>query len=414
MRGVAWMVVLVAVAAGASADEPWSRWRGAAGAGAGGPRRFPVEWTDDDLAWSVPLRGGGHASPVVRDGRIYVAAADETAGLRFVACHALADGRQLWLREIPGPIDRHHRQNSSASGSVAVDDDGAYWLWAAHDGLRVEAFTRDGGDKWHADLGPYAGEHGFAGSAAVCGDLVIVSNDHEGHSFVAALESATGRERWRLARESGKSGYATPLVIDAPTGRQIVLTSNAHGVTGIDPATGAVLWERKCLPKRAVSSPVLAGPLAIGTSGDGGGDTTLVAVRIPEMGGGDPPVEPDLVFRLDRSAAPYVPTPLAVGGRLYLWGDRGVVTCVDAATGEIRWRGRVGGMFSASPIAVGGTIRNVSSEGEVVTLADGDAFEVLGRATLGEECRSTPAVVGDRIVFRTVGRLLAIDALPNP
>jgi outer membrane protein assembly factor BamB len=322
VRGVAWMVVLVAVAAGASADEPWSRWRGAAGAGAGGPRRFPVEWTDDDL--------------------------------------------------------------------------------------------RDGGDKWHADLGPYAGEHGFAGSAAVCGDLVIVSNDHEGHSFVAALESATGRERWRLARESGKSGYATPLLIDAPTGRQIVLTSNAHGVTGIDPATGAVLWERKCLPKRAVSSPVLAGPLAIGTSGDGGGDTTLVAVRIPEMGGGDPPVEPDLVFRLDRSAAPYVPTPLAVGGRLYLWGDRGVVTCVDAATGEIRWRGRVGGTFSASPIAVGGTIRNVSSEGEVVTLADGDAFEVLGRATLGEECRSTPAVVGDRIVFRTVGRLLAIDALPNP
>ena len=244
MRGVAWMVVLVAVAAGASADEPWSRWRGAAGAGAGGPRRFPVEWTDDDLAWSVPLRGGGHASPVVRDGRIYVAAADETAGLRFVACHALADGRQLWLREIPGPIDRHHRQNSSASGSVAVDDDGAYWLWAAHDGLRVEAFTRDGGDKWHADLGPYAGEHGFAGSAAVCGDLVIVSNDHEGHSFVAALESATGRERWRLARESGKSGYATPLVIDAPTGRQIVLTCPVNGTSAYHqgcPAKGSPL-----------------------------------------------------------------------------------------------------------------------------------------------------------------------------
>jgi hypothetical protein len=238
------MVVLVAVAAGASADEPWSRWRGAAGAGAGGPRRFPVEWTDDDLAWSVPLRGGGHASPVVRDGRIYVAAADETAGLRFVACHALADGRQLWLREIPGPIDRHHRQNSSASGSVAVDDDGAYWLWAAHDGLRVEAFTRDGGDKWHADLGPYAGEHGFAGSAAVCGDLVIVSNDHEGHSFVAALESATGRERWRLARESGKSGYATPLVIDAPTGRQIVLTCPVNGTSAYHqgcPAKGSPL-----------------------------------------------------------------------------------------------------------------------------------------------------------------------------
>jgi outer membrane protein assembly factor BamB len=404
-------MLAAAVAVAARADEPWSRWRGASGAGAGGPRTFPVEWTADDLAWSAPLRGRGHASPVIHDGRIYTASADEDAALRFVACHALADGRQVWLREFPGPIDRHHVQNSSASGSVAVDAGGVYWLWAAHDGLRVEALdAADGRQKWHVDLGPYEGEHGFGGSAAVCGDLVIVSNDQEGRSFVAALEAATGRERWRLPRESGKSGYATPLVVDGPAGPWIVLTSNAHGVTGIDAATGKVLWERNCLPKRTVSSPVLVGPLAIGTSGDGGGDTTLVAVRVPEVVAGVAPVEPELVYRLDRSAAPYVPTPLAVGARLYLWGDRGVVTCVDAATGEVRWRGRVGGTFSASPIAVGGTIRNVSADGEVVTLADGDAFEVLGRAALGEECRATPAVVGGRMVFRTVGRLLAIDA----
>ena len=86
-------------------------------------------------------------------------------------------------------------------------------------------------------------------------------------------------------------------------------------------------------------------------------------------------------------------------------------SCADAATGAIRWRGRVGGMFSASPIAVGGTIRNVSADGEVVTLADGDGFEVLGRAALGAECRATPAVVGGRMVFRTVDRLVAVDAL---
>lgn len=411
MRGVAWVVALLAaLGVEALGDEPWSRWRGAGGAGDGGTARFPVEWSEADLAWSVALRGLGHASPVVHDGRIFIASADEDAGLRFVACHALADGRQLWIREIPGPIERHHRQNSSASGSVAVSSAGVYWLWGARDGLRVEAFTPDGRDRWHADLGPYEGEHGFGGSAAVCGDLVIVSNDHEGQSFVVALDSATGHERWRLARESGKSGYATPLVVEGAAGRQLVLTSNAHGVTGIDAATGQVLWERKCLPKRAVSSPVLAGPLAIGTSGDGGGDTTLVAVRMPEVTGGSPPVEAELVFQIDRSAAPYVPTPLVVRDRLYLWGDRGVVTCVDAATGAIRWRGRVGGTFSASPIAVGGTIRNVSTDGEVATLADGDAFDVLGRSTLGEECRATPAVVGGRMVFRTVGRLLAIDA----
>jgi len=409
------LTILAALPAVAEPEvEPWSRWRGANGAGDGGEQRFPVEWAVADASWTATVPGRGHASPVIRAGRIYTASADEAAEKRFVLCHALADGVAIWSREIPGPINRHHVQNSSASGSVAVGDEGVYWMWAAGDGLRVEAFTLDGEPTWHVDLGPYEGEHGFGGSATVCSDLVIVPNDQEGASFVVALDAATGRERWRLPRESGKSGYATPLVIDGPAGPQIVLTSNAHGVTGIDAATGRVVWERKCLPKRAVSSPVLAGPLAIGTSGDGGGDTTLVAVRVPETATDANPAEPELVFRLDRSAAPYVPTPLAVGERLYLWGDRGVVTCVDAATGEVRWRGRVGGTFSASPIAVGGTIRNISADGEVVTLADGDDFEVLGRAALGEECRATPAVVGGRMVFRTASRLIALDAEPSP
>ncbi|MFM7206273.1 MAG: PQQ-binding-like beta-propeller repeat protein [Planctomycetaceae bacterium] len=251
------VLAMAAVLAGAHADEGWSRWRGVDGAGRGREARFPVEWSEADLAWSTPLPGRGHASPVVRAGRIYTASADEAAGVRIVACHALDDGRLIWSRE-------------------------------------------------------------------------------------------------------------------------------------------------------------LAGPLAIGTSGDGGGDTRLVAVRMPDTAGGRDLVEPEIAFTLDRSAAPYVPTPLVVGGRIYLWGDRGVVTCVDAATGGIRWRGRVGGTFSASPIAVGGTVRNVSADGEMVTLAQGDAFEVLGRASLGEECRATPAVVGRRMVLRTAGRLAALDAEPQP
>ena len=78
--------------------------------------------------------------------------------------------------------------------------------------------------------------------------------------------------------------------------------------------------------------------------------------------------------------------------------------------GKELWRGRVGGGFSASPIVVGGSVINVSADGEVVVIADGDAFEVLGRTPLGEPCRATPAVVGGRMYFRSVGRLHALDA----
>ena len=411
------LVAFAAVAATAAAaapgePNPWSRWRGANGAGQGGGARFPAEWTDADWAWQAALPGAGNASPVVWDGHVYTASADEAAGRRFVTSHALADGKLLWSRDLPGPIERHHAQNSSASGSVAVDARGVYWLWGTSDGVRVEALAHDGKPRWHADLGPFQGEHGFGATPAVCRDLLIVPDDQDDTSAVVALDTATGRERWRLPRDSAKAGYSTPLVLDPgdATPPLVLITSMAHGVTAVDGLTGRVVWERECFPKRTVASPILAGPLVIGTSGDGGGDNLLAAVRPPAGAGADP----EVAYTLDRSIAPYVPTPLCVGEFVYLWGDRGVVTCVRAATGETVWRGRVGGTYSASPIAVGDTIRNVSADGEAVTIRAGESFEVLGRTPLGETCRATPAIVGGRMVFRTAGRLLALDAEDPP
>jgi len=412
---------------GVTGPTNWPRWRGEAGAGAGGSQRFPHQWTDRDWAWTVALPGQGHASPVVWRQQIYTASADESAAKRFVSCHATADGRLLWQREIPGTIDPHHVQNSSASGSVTVDEAGLYWLWATQEQLRAEAFSHDGEPLWHIDLGPYPSQHGFGASATVWRDRLIIPIEHDGPSAVVALDTKTGRELWRLPRETAKTAYSTPLVIEPlviePLGSThgggaiVVLASMAHGLTGVDPATGRVLWERKCFPKRTVSSPVMAGSNVVCTCGEGGGDNTLVAVRLPTEpsadganGGAGRTVEPEIVYQLDRSVAPYVPTPVCSGERLYLWGDRGVVSCVNAADGAVLWRGRVGGVFSASPIVVGGTVINVSADGEVVVIADGEAFEVLGRTSLGEPCRATPAVAGSRIFFRSVGRLFALNA----
>ena len=426
--GIALSALVLAVASAADTEvtgpADWPRWRGQAGAGAGGSQRFPHQWTEQDWAWTASLPGQGHASPVVWRDRIYTASADETSHKRFVTCHAARDGRLLWQREISGPIEPHHVQNSSASGSVAVDEVGLYWLWATQEQLRAEAFSHEGQLLWHVDLGPYPSEHGFGASATVWRDRLIIPVQPDGPSAVVALDTKTGRELWRLPRETAKTTYSTPLVIEPAGATQdgravVVLASMAHGLTGVDPATGLVLWERKCFPKRTVSSPVVAGSNVLCTCGEGGGDNTLVAVKLPTEISGDqpdgvadrPPVEPEIVYQLDRSVAPYVPTPICSGERLYLWGDRGVVTCVKAADGAVLWRGRVGGVFSASPIEVGGAVINVSAEGEVVVIADGDAFEVLGRTPLGEPCRATPAVAGGRMFFRSVGRLLALDAI---
>lgn len=409
----------------------WPGLRGPQAAGLGGARRFPPAWDASAWAWSVDLPGIGHSSPVVWQGQVYTAAAlvdpaDPMQCVRTLACHDAASGKLLWKQPIPGPVEAFNAQNSLASSTPVADAAGVIWLWGTRDNLRVEAFSHAGTRRWHADLGPFNTEHGFAGSPALWRDLLVVPMEQDGPSRIVALDTATGETRWTLEREKARTAYSPPLVLEGEEGTprppQIVLGSMAHGLTGIDPATGRVLWERRCLPKRSVSCPVVVaespeggeGRIIVGTCGDGGGDNTLVAVRAPAAGAaGGEPIEPEVAYQLDRSAAPYVPSPLAVGGRLYLWGDRGVVTCVHAATGEVLYRGRVGGTFSGSPVAVGGAVLNVSADGEVILLADGDEFEILGRTPLGEEVRSSPAVADGRLFIRSAGRLHCLAALPE-
>ncbi len=403
-------LIVAALAALAAAPADWPRWRGHQGNGQGGDVSLPRDWAAVSWAWQAALPGSGHGSPVVAHGGVYSAAADEAAGKRFLTCHDAATGALRWQREFAGPIEPHHAQNSSASSTVAANDDGVVWLWATTDNLRVEAISHTGEPRWHVDLGPCACEHGFGASPTVWRDLVIVPVDQDGPSAIVALDTKTGRERWRTARKSAKASYSTPLVIESETTPQLVVTSQAQGFTGLDPATGRVLWETPCFPRRTVASPILAGGRVICTCGEGAGDNTLVAVTPPAEppAEGAAPLAPEPAYTLDRSVAPYVTTPVCSGERLYLWGDRGVVTCVKTATGETLWRGRVGGNFSASPIVAGGAVINVSAEGEVVAIKDGDALEVLGRTPLGETCRATPAAAGGRIYFRTASRLFAL------
>jgi outer membrane protein assembly factor BamB len=417
MRYLVWLLVWGSMAVGGAwlvrADEAvdaWSRWRGRDAAGQGGEGAFTVAWSADAWAWKVDLPGVGHASPIVWRDHVYTASADEAAGVRYLLCHDLATGKRLWSREIPGPIDRHHTQNSSASGSVAADPLGIYWLWGTRDNVRLEAVSHEGQPRWHVDLGPFAAEHGFGGTPTVCEDLVIVPLEQDGPGFVVGLDVVTGKERWRLPREGvDKAAYSTPLVIKSASTHAVICTSHGHGLYAVDPGTGRVLWEHRCFPRRTVSSPIQAAGLLIGTSGDGGGNNLLVAVKPPDVSSADASrAEATVAYSIDKSAAPYVPTPLESKGRLYLWGDRGVVTCVRVADGALVWKGRVGGNYSASPIVLGGRIINVASDGEIVVIADGDSFEVLGRTPLDEETRATPAVADSRLLFRSASHLWAL------
>jgi outer membrane protein assembly factor BamB len=172
----------------------------------------------------------------------------------------------------------------------------------------------------------------------------------------------------------------------------------------MDPDNGKVLWEYdQAFDKRSVSSPLIAGDLIFGSCGSGGGGNYVTAVKAGEAATGR---KAALAYELKKSA-PYVPTGIVKGDHAWLWSDAGVVTCLNAATGEIKYQERVGGNFFGSPVWIEGRLFCVSASGELAVLEASDNFKVLHRYPLNELCHSTPAVAGGRLFIHTEKHLWA-------
>lgn len=386
--------------------HPVNGYRGPNGSGVSTSKTVPTVWTEKDINWKVSLPGPGHSSPVLWGDRIFLTTGDATTNQVWVLCLKASQGQVLWQRGFP--ISAYHKNafNTVASGSPAVDAHRVYACWTTPERFTFAAFDHDGKSAWERNLGPFVGQHGGGASPIVFGDEVILANQQDGESFVIAVDAATGHTRWQAPRKTTEASYATPCVYEADDSQPVlVFASHSHGFSGIDPASGKVLWELAgVFDKRVVSSPVLAAGLIIGACGSGEGGSYLVAARP----GNPKTAKPAEVAYTIRRSAPYVPTSICVGELLFLWGDDGTVTCLQAGTGAMKWQEHLGKHYFGSPVCVDGRLFAVSTSGEVAVVRASDHFELLARNALGETTHSTPAVAGGRMYIHTSKHLFSI------
>jgi outer membrane protein assembly factor BamB len=398
--------------------QEWTRFRGPNGTGESEATSIPAKWTDRDYRWVIDLPGMGHSSPVLWGNRLFLLSADPKTATRFVLCYDVVKGGELWKREFPSAPHHLHTMSSYASCTPAVDEDHVYVAWSTPASVTFMALSHAGNIVWQKDLGPWRSQHGFGTSPIVFEDLVILSNSQEAKdgpnpaettpdSYVMAFDRNTGVERWRTRRITDNVSYSVPAVFQPKGGRpQLVNISTGSGMYAIDPSNGEELWSTVVFDKRTVSSPVVKGDLIFGSTGSGGGGSYVTAVRCDGK-------QPEVVWNV-KLQAPYVPTVVARGDLLFLMSDAGVASCVDLNSGEVHWRNRIGGNFQGSPIRIADKLYCVSVDGEVVVLAADKQFEELGRMTLGEGSRSTPAVAGNSLYIRTFSKLFAIGGTASP
>ena len=416
MRPLIAVAMLSVCAAVHAAEAEWGRFRGPDGLGISAAATIPVKWTENDYNWKVALPGMGHSSPVVCGNHLYVTSADAETARRTLLCIDTADGRTLWKREDESHPYKQHTDNGFATATPAADADGVVITWTTPEEVALLALAPDGREVWRRNLGPFISVHGSGTSPIIFERLVVLANEQEdptlrrlgpkpGKSFLIAVDRKTGETRWQVERRTALAPYSTPCVYRPEGGPpELVFSSMAHGITGVDARTGKVNWEIDGIFKdRCTGSPVAADGLAFASYGYGSKGTRFVAARPGREKG----VETTIAYDVTRNV-PLVPTPIVKDGRLFLWCDDGTVTCLKASTGELVWREKAGAQFYGSPVWVDGRLYAIAKNGDVVVIAAADKFEVLARVSLGEASFSTPAVSGGVMYLRTQSHLFSL------
>ena len=387
-----------------AAGQEWPEFRGPTGQGHSVEAGLPLDWSESrNIAWKTPVGGRGWSSPVVAGGRVWITTATEergTASLRALAFDSQT-GREVVNAEVfrIGGARLTNFKNSHASPTPIIDGDRVYVHFGA---LGTAALTTAGEIVWKTRL-PYESQHGTGGSPALHGDLLIISCDGSDTAFVIALDTKTGKTRWKTDRRyPADQAYSTPLVIRVGD-RDQVISVGAYRAAAYDLQSGREIWRVRYDDGFSnVPRPVTGhGLVYIAT---GFQQPSLLAVR-PD-GTGDI-TKTHVAWTLQRGA-PLTPSPLIVGDELYLVSDFGIASCVDAKTGQTHWQQRLGGNYSASPVFADGRIYFQSEEGLTTVIAPGKTFQKLATSQLDGGMLASMAVANGSLFIRTDSHLYRI------
>ena len=428
------LLILPALLSGA---ESWPQWRGPEANGHAGKAGYPSEWNKvKNVAWKSVLPGRGHSSPVHDGDTIWVTTAIETPaseaekkerlkankGLPTVTVLSKVSLRALRIDPKSGKVVKNveifgkkqpqwvHKLNSYASPTPVIEDGKVYFHFGAYGNACIDAKT--GKILWKNDDKALwvMHENGPGSSPLVWDDLMIFHLDGSDKQHVVALYKESGKIAWKTKRSGElrenpqlQKSYSTPIV-ETFNGKPVLISCGADWVYGYDPRNGKELWKIKYghLGFSNVARPVTGhGMIYLSTCFM---KAEILAFRYEGL------KTPELAWRLDRG--PKMPSPILVGNELYVVNDGGILTCVDALSGDLHWRERLDGEFSSSPTYAGGLLYFSDRNGVTTVIKPGKSLKVVGKNELdGTAHMASFAALGKSFLVRTEEALYRLGSL---
>ena len=384
----------------------WPGYRGPTGDGHAVAENLPLDLNDPaNLVWKTPIPGIGWSTPVVLGQQIWMTTATSDGTSLRAVCVDRQTGQlthDVEVFHVDKPI-QIHTKNSHASPTPAIEPGRLYVHFgtngtAAIDTASATVLWRDSVHTLEHIVGP-------ASSPVLYGNLLILTCDGGDVQYSVALDKATGQERWKAPRSGKlredpdvKKSFCTPTILRVD-GHDELVTPAADHVYAYDPATGRELWQLDYDGFSVVPRPVAAHGLVFVCTGFN--TPKLLAIRQGGLG----TLPSTAIAWEEKSQIPASPSLLIVGDELYVMSDRGVATCLDARTGRERWRHRVGGNHSASPLLADGKIICASEEGVVTIIQPGTNYRELATSDLASRIMASPIAIGPSLIIRTADDL---------
>lgn len=383
------ILLLVGAAVGAAGAADWPQWRGPLRTGISAEKGWNYRWgaSGPREVWSANV-GEGYSMAVVKSGRLYTMG--NSGGKDVVSCLDAATGRKIWNFSYACPAGDY----GGPRATPTVDGAAVYTL--SREGLAHCLNAATGKVIWSRDLRKETGGEtprwGFAGSPLVHAGKVYYNVGGNG----IALDGG-GRVVWKS--RGGTAGYSSPLLFGSGK-QQALLLFTAPGLVAVNPQTGKQLWQFPWDTSYDVNAadPIQFGEHVFISSNYGRGGALL------KVSGG----QPSVIWQ-NRNMRNHFNSCVLVGSQLY-GNDENTLKCIDAATGQERWRSR--GMGKGGLIAADGKLIVMTERGELLVVqATPERYTELARArVLDGTCWTAPTLANGMIYARNhEGKLVCLD-----
>ncbi len=412
----------------------WHQWRGPNASGVSNTAHPPLTWSDQtNIKWKVPIAGEGSSTPIIWGNAVIILSAIETNDvpkqpvqrhpesrtvppnrvLEFVVwCLERETGDVRWKKVVTSAAPHEGRHNSTTYAAASPTTDGKH-IFASFGSYGVFCLKFNGDIVWQRDLGDMRTRRGWgeAVSPVLHDNFLVVNWDQEDQSKLFVLDATKGETVWEVERDEPTT-WATPLVVEFG-GRTQLITNGTNRLRSYDLTTGKIIWESPGTTLNAIPCPVISDDQVICMAGYQGNMAMSIALNsqgnIPTRDTGP---GKQIKWVVDRDT-PYVPSPLAIDGRLYFTkGNSAILNCVDLETGKpIYELTRLPGLKNmyASPVATKDRIYFTSREGETLVIKNSPQFEVLAANRLSDDIDASPALAGNQLFLRGKRFLFCIE-----